>query len=151
MELKILDLFSSIGGMNFAFKCKFRKRNKNYYYIDSKLNGHVMAAMDFKTVANKVYPFNHHETYLRYNNNPNFPHKSVYPIPGIANIVLNRRVWLMDIVTNTASNTMCFSKAYSYYVKETVSIYFPLSLDKMQSIFFRLKEIEKMKNHGIEE
>ncbi|KNC23905.1 hypothetical protein FF38_00911 [Lucilia cuprina] len=58
MELKILDLFSSIGGMNFAFKY-------------SKLNGHVMAAMDFKTVANKVYPFNHHETYLRYNNNPN--------------------------------------------------------------------------------
>ncbi|KAI8124210.1 tRNA (cytosine(38)-C(5))-methyltransferase [Lucilia cuprina] len=41
MELKILELFSGIGGMHFAFKY-------------SKLNGQVMAAMDINTVANEV-------------------------------------------------------------------------------------------------
>ncbi|KAI8124206.1 hypothetical protein FF38_00907 [Lucilia cuprina] len=65
--------------------------------------------------------------------------------------VLKRRVWLMDIVTNTASNTMCFTKAYTHYSEGTGSIYCPLSLEEMQSIFSRLKDIEEMKNPGIEE
>ena len=56
--------------------------------------------------------------------------------------VLKRRVWLMDIVTSEASNTMCFTKAYTHYSEGTGSIYCPLSLGEMQSKFAELKIVE---------
>lgn len=57
--------------------------------------------------------------------------------------VLKRRVWLMDIVTPNATNTMCFTKAYTHYSEGTGSIYCPLSLAEMNNKFALLKEIEE--------
>ncbi|XP_075156626.1 tRNA (cytosine(38)-C(5))-methyltransferase [Haematobia irritans] len=56
--------------------------------------------------------------------------------------VLKRRVWLLDIVTRDAENTMCFTKAYTHYVEGTGSVYCPLSLEEMQDIFANLKILE---------
>lgn len=58
--------------------------------------------------------------------------------------VLKRRVWLMDIVTAAANNTMCFTKAYTHYTEGTGSIYCPLALDEMERKFSQLKELEEM-------
>uniref|UniRef100_A0A1I8PK95 tRNA (cytosine(38)-C(5))-methyltransferase n=1 Tax=Stomoxys calcitrans TaxID=35570 RepID=A0A1I8PK95_STOCA len=60
--------------------------------------------------------------------------------------VLKKRVWLLDIVTRHATNTMCFTKAYTHYSEGTGSIYCPLSLDEMKTIFANLKKLEYSDN-----
>lgn len=64
--------------------------------------------------------------------------------------VLKRRVWLMDIVTSEATNTMCFTKAYTHYSEGTGSIFCPLSLTEMQSKFAELKNIENSNDNNEE-
>lgn len=58
--------------------------------------------------------------------------------------VLQRRVWLMDIVTTEANNTMCFTKAYTHYSEGTGSVFCPLSPTEMQTTFATLKELENL-------
>lgn len=56
--------------------------------------------------------------------------------------VLTKRVWLLDIVTSCSTNSMCFTKAYTHYSEGTGSVYCPLSMTEMQSIFSTLKKLE---------
>ncbi|KAM7347120.1 tRNA (cytosine(38)-C(5))-methyltransferase [Cochliomyia hominivorax] len=58
--------------------------------------------------------------------------------------VLKRRVWLMDIVTAEATNTMCFTKAYTHYSEGTGSIYCCLTKEEMDKTFAELKELEHL-------
>lgn len=60
--------------------------------------------------------------------------------------VLKRRVWLMDIKTSDATNTMCFTKAYTHYSEGTGSIYCPLTKQEMDNVFVKLKELEEIDN-----
>ncbi|XP_037936807.1 tRNA (cytosine(38)-C(5))-methyltransferase [Teleopsis dalmanni] len=54
-EFRVLELFSGIGGMHYAFKY-------------SNLPGEIVAAIDINTVANAVYAYNHEKTPLLNNN-----------------------------------------------------------------------------------
>ncbi|XP_061389880.1 tRNA (cytosine(38)-C(5))-methyltransferase [Musca vetustissima] len=65
--------------------------------------------------------------------------------------ILKRRVWLLDIVTNEATNTMCFTKAYTHYCEGTGSVYCPLSLEEMQEIFGKLKLMDETQSSCAEE
>uniref|UniRef100_A0A1I8ME20 tRNA (cytosine(38)-C(5))-methyltransferase n=1 Tax=Musca domestica TaxID=7370 RepID=A0A1I8ME20_MUSDO len=56
--------------------------------------------------------------------------------------VLKKRVWLLDIVTNESTNTMCFTKAYTHYCEGTGSVFCPLALSEMQNIFAKLKSMD---------
>ncbi|XP_073835700.1 tRNA (cytosine(38)-C(5))-methyltransferase [Musca autumnalis] len=60
--------------------------------------------------------------------------------------VLRKRVWLMDIVTRDATNTMCFTKAYTHYCEGTGSVFCPLSLNEMQNTFAKLKAMDDAKS-----
>ncbi|KAI9588915.1 tRNA (cytosine(38)-C(5))-methyltransferase isoform 1-T1 [Glossina fuscipes fuscipes] len=55
---------------------------------------------------------------------------------------LDRRVLLMDIVTSNSTNTMCFTKAYAYYIEGTGSIFCPLKPEQMHQIFEKLKHLD---------
>lgn len=57
--------------------------------------------------------------------------------------VLKRRVWLLDIVTSSATNTMCFTKAYTHYCEGTGSVFCPLQLEDMQLTFSKLKQLQE--------
>ncbi|XP_011179856.2 tRNA (cytosine(38)-C(5))-methyltransferase [Zeugodacus cucurbitae] len=59
--------------------------------------------------------------------------------------ILNKRVWLMDIVTTESKKTMCFTKAYTHYSEGTGSIYTPLTKKDMDLIFSNIKELENCK------
>ncbi|XP_068151724.1 tRNA (cytosine(38)-C(5))-methyltransferase-like [Drosophila tropicalis] len=65
MEFRVLELFSGVGGMHYAF---------NY----AKLQGEVVAAMDVNTVANKVYAHNYkNPKYLKTRNIQSLSKKEV--------------------------------------------------------------------------
>ncbi|XP_060645086.1 tRNA (cytosine(38)-C(5))-methyltransferase [Drosophila nasuta] len=55
MEFRVLELFSGIGGMHYAFKY-------------AQLKGDVVAALDVNTVANAVYAHNYKETNVKTRN-----------------------------------------------------------------------------------
>uniref|UniRef100_A0A1A9W237 tRNA (cytosine(38)-C(5))-methyltransferase n=1 Tax=Glossina brevipalpis TaxID=37001 RepID=A0A1A9W237_9MUSC len=55
MDLQILELFSGIGGMHYAFK-------------ESQIPGQILAAMDINTIANEVYIYNNRQTNVLNNN-----------------------------------------------------------------------------------
>ncbi|XP_017854844.2 tRNA (cytosine(38)-C(5))-methyltransferase [Drosophila busckii] len=64
MEYNVLELFSGIGGMHFAFKY-------------AQLKGEVVAAMDVNTVANAVYAHNYKTTNVKTRNIQSISEKEV--------------------------------------------------------------------------
>lgn len=89
-ELRVLELFSGIGGMHYAlegnlcgFSHLFRLKwifctNINFFHsIASGISGEVCAAVDINTTANHVYHYNHPDINLLNNNIQKFTPQTI--------------------------------------------------------------------------
>lgn len=56
--------------------------------------------------------------------------------------LLRKRLGVMDIVSKTSKNSICFTKAYTHYLEGTGSIYSPLEEDQLQQRFKEMKSLD---------
>ncbi|KAL5288319.1 TRDMT1 family protein [Megaselia abdita] len=56
--------------------------------------------------------------------------------------LLRKRLGVLDIVSKTSKNSICFTKAYTHYLEGTGSIYSPLEENQLQNIFKEMKTID---------
>lgn len=57
----------------------------------------------------------------------------------LADNILLKRAWLLDITHSTSINTRCFTKAYTHYAEGTGSVYCPVEKNRLDDTF---KEIQ---------
>lgn len=56
--------------------------------------------------------------------------------------LLRKRLGVMDIVSKTSKNSICFTKSYTHYLEGTGSIYSPLEEDQLQLRFKEMKSLD---------
>lgn len=53
----------------------------------------------------------------------------------LADDILLKRAWLLDITYSTSTNTRCFTKAYTHYAEGTGSVHCPLGMKRLNDVF----------------
>lgn len=56
--------------------------------------------------------------------------------------LLRKRLGVMDVITKTSKNSICFTKAYTHYLEGTGSIYSPLEETQLQERFKEMKTLD---------
>lgn len=57
----------------------------------------------------------------------------------LADNILLKRAWLLDITYSTSTNTRCFTKAYTHYAEGTGSIHCPLEKKQLDQVFMEIQ------------
>ncbi|GAB0094030.1 tRNA (cytosine(38)-C(5))-methyltransferase [Sergentomyia squamirostris] len=54
---------------------------------------------------------------------------------------LGKNCWVLDIVTSSSRNSMCFTKAYTHFLRGTGSIFCPKSDEEIQEVFQKMEKL----------
>lgn len=57
----------------------------------------------------------------------------------LADNILMKRAWLLDITYSTSTNTRCFTKAYTHYAEGTGSIHCPVDKKRLDAVFVEIQ------------
>lgn len=57
----------------------------------------------------------------------------------LADDILLKRAWLLDITYSTSTNTRCFTKAYTHYAEGTGSIHCPVDKQQLDAVFVEIQ------------